>query len=26
LQPLLDEAKTVFENTILAEEGMVYHI
>jgi len=26
LQPLLDEAKTVFENTILAEEGMMYNI
>ncbi|MFA4852837.1 MAG: ribonuclease Z [Bacteroidales bacterium] len=26
LQPLLEEAKKVFENTILAEEGMVYNI
>jgi ribonuclease Z len=26
LQPLLDEAKTVFENTILAEEGLSYEI
>jgi ribonuclease Z len=26
LQPLLVEAKTIFENTILAEEGLVYNI